>query len=163
MARTKYKYYILKRPPVEYPGKRYRRGYVYEHQLVWWQNTGEVVDDRFVIHHKNGDTTDNRFMNLEKETRASHSRGHARTKKMIELTCARCGKSFARSLRSIKPRLKLGQKLFYCCHHHGRSTSRKDIPHGTDCGYCYHKCRCSLCREAHAEKHRKYRQKLRRE
>ena len=29
--------------PEEYPGRRYRNRYVYEHQLVWWKNTGKLV------------------------------------------------------------------------------------------------------------------------
>lgn len=31
------------------------------------------------------------------------------------------------------------------------------VPHGTKVGYSYHKCRCVLCRAAHAAAHRKYR------
>jgi hypothetical protein len=32
-----------------------------------------------------------------------------------------------------------------------------DVPHGTDNGYMYHKCKCALCTSAHTERMRKYR------
>ena len=51
-------------------------GYAYEHLIVWMSagNKRPEVDE--VIHHKNGDTTDNRISNLEIKKRADHSRMH---------------------------------------------------------------------------------------
>jgi len=51
--------YILIKPPVEYPGKRYRGKYVYEHHVIWWMNTGEILKDKEIIHHINHDKHDN--------------------------------------------------------------------------------------------------------
>lgn len=36
--------YILIIPPPEYPGKKYRGRYAYEHHVVWWENTGGDPD-----------------------------------------------------------------------------------------------------------------------
>lgn len=71
--------YELVIAPAEYPGKKYRDRYVYEHHLVWWKATGEVPDYQVGnIHHKNGDKRDNRVENLERISRSRHSVLHAK-------------------------------------------------------------------------------------
>lgn len=73
--------YELVIAPPEYPGRKYRGRYVYEHHLVWWKHTGMVVPEGFVIHHKNDRKRDNRFENFELKENAEHSRHHARPSK----------------------------------------------------------------------------------
>lgn len=55
-----------------------RNGYAYEHILIWWRGTAyeRVPGDGEIIHHKNGDKTDNRLENLELMTRGEHNRIH---------------------------------------------------------------------------------------
>ena len=40
--------------PENYPGKKYRDKYCYEHVFVWWQNTGTIAGKGNVIQHING-------------------------------------------------------------------------------------------------------------
>jgi hypothetical protein len=69
--------YIMVVAPEYYPGKRYRQRYVYEHVLVWWLNTGEVINTKtHLVHHINENKHDNIFSNLELLTRSEHSKHH---------------------------------------------------------------------------------------
>jgi hypothetical protein len=69
--------YTLIVPPAEYPGKRYRGRYAYEHRVNWWKKTGNNPDDvDGVVHHKNDVKTDNDMTNLEFMTRTEHNKEH---------------------------------------------------------------------------------------
>lgn len=50
-------------------------GYAYEHRIVW-ASAGYPILEGQVLHHINGDKTDNRIFNLETVTRAEHNRHH---------------------------------------------------------------------------------------
>ena len=98
--------------PENYPGKTYEFGNrILEHHLVWWLNTGEVVGDGFIIHHKNENKTDNRFENLEKMEIGEHTSLHKTTNSFITYTCPSCGVEFSRSERIHKSRKS---KNVYC-------------------------------------------------
>jgi len=51
-------------------------GYVFEHILIWEQNTGVPVPANCVIHHLNGNKTDNRIENLCLMDRGAHTAFH---------------------------------------------------------------------------------------
>ena len=51
------------------------RGYEYEHRLVV-QAAGVDIPDGYVVHHRDGDTTNNELSNLEVMSRADHNRVH---------------------------------------------------------------------------------------
>ena len=85
--------YELVRAPEAYPGFKYRGRYVYEHQLVWWETTGQLVPVGSVIHHKNEKKRDNRFENLELLQVADHNREHHGVQNE-PLTCGWCGEGF---------------------------------------------------------------------
>jgi hypothetical protein len=106
--------YELVRAPDDYPGKRYRGRYVYEHILVWWSNTGYLPVPGEVVHHKNGKKRDNRFRNLELKTIAAHNAEHARPAPVKRLRCASCKKRFSRLARDLRLKKKRGQTRFYC-------------------------------------------------
>lgn len=103
--------YILKVAPSDYPGLRYRGRYVYEHHLVWWTCTGELVPPGYVIHHRDENKHNNSPENLELKTRSEHSAEHAATgRTTIALQCGWCGVNFEREVRQVK----VGQVNFYC-------------------------------------------------
>jgi len=112
--------YNLVIAPEGYPGAVYRGRYASEHTVVWWQNTGYIIDtSKEMIHHKNRDKRDNRFENLEIMSRKKHNQLHFKTgRTMIKLRCAGCGEYFNREKRSYDYKIKKGQKYFYCCVNH---------------------------------------------
>jgi hypothetical protein len=68
-------YELIVAPP-EYPGKKYRGRYAYEHIVVFWQNMGRLPASGHVVHHRNGDRRDNRWENLEEKHGGQHSAEH---------------------------------------------------------------------------------------
>jgi hypothetical protein len=109
--------YELVIAPPDYPGKRYRDKYCYEHHLVWWQNTGEVPGPKELIHHKNEHKRDNAFSNLEKITKKEHDAHHSEKRHkeaLVVSTCSWCRKPFSAIGHSYRQRLKNSEsgKLF---------------------------------------------------
>ena len=90
--------YELVIAPVEYPGKRYRNRYCYEHHLVWWQNTGALPKEHDEIHHKDGNKRNNSFDNLALLRKKDHAAHHvsSRGRGMVKLICPTCKKEFVR-------------------------------------------------------------------
>ncbi len=114
--------YELVIAPDDYPGKRYRDRYCYKHHLVWWQNTGTLVPEGHLLHHKNGDHRDNRFENLHLLHIGDHNKYHATGRTYVWLKCAWCGVYFEREKRCYTFKYNDGQRNFYC----GRSHQVKD-------------------------------------
>jgi hypothetical protein len=104
--------YELVLAPEDYPGKLYRGKYVYEHHLVWWKSTGNLVLEPMLIHHKNHQKRDNRFENLELQDRGLHSARHNKERsgpiQYVELECAWCRKTFKIEKRNECSRKKAG-------------------------------------------------------
>lgn len=111
--------YILLKAPSDYPGKKYRDRYAYEHTIVWWQNTGFVPPAGYIIHHKNENKHDNNFENLELISTSSHTEKHITKKnKFIALMCALCNEPFLKEKRNFNFKKNNGQERFYCCRSH---------------------------------------------
>lgn len=101
--------------PKEYPGRKYRSRYVYEHHLVWWQRTGEVVPDGCLIHHKDENKRNNKFRNLELKSISDHSKDHAKSRiRRQKLKCSSCGSKFEMAASDYRYKYKVGQRNFYC-------------------------------------------------
>ncbi len=111
--------YILIIAPADFPGKRYRERYCYEHVYVWWKANGTLPDSRLsVVHHKNGNKTDNRLENLELVTRAAHTRGHIAPAKLVIAVCAWCKTEFTLKQRDLKNRRYQKHVNIFCCRSH---------------------------------------------
>ncbi len=73
--------YVAVRVPLDHPHgwgperlKRFR--YAYEHVLVMMGIIGRALNSDEVVHHRNGNRTDNRPENLELTTASEHQRYH---------------------------------------------------------------------------------------
>ena len=74
--------YVAVRVPVDHPhawgpsGLKSHR-YAYEHVCVAMGHLGRPLREEEVVHHRNGDRTDNRWENLEVMTRSAHAIEHS--------------------------------------------------------------------------------------
>ena len=158
------KFYRRVKAPPDYPGKTYNNGVCLLHHLVWWQNTGELVPDGFVLHHMNEDKFDNRFENLELLSNSEHCRQHRGQKAPKEhLICPACGCEFELVARKARARKKQNDTDALCCsfecgvrYRTVRLRAEKPsrvIKHGSPAAYGYHRCRCDACREWKRQDH----------
>lgn len=72
--------YILVYQPLH--PMRDANGFVLEHRLVYEKYVGRYLSSEEIIHHVNGNKTDNRIENLELMTRAEHALTHYKMKTM---------------------------------------------------------------------------------
>jgi hypothetical protein len=106
--------YELVKAPEDYPGKKYRGRYVYEHHLIWWQNHGYTVPNEHVVHHKNENKRDNRIENLELKSVSEHAREHV-TVGMGTFKCGTCGKECKAKPSHIRFKMKINKTdKMYC-------------------------------------------------
>jgi len=98
--------YILIKPPVDYTGPVNSRGYCYEHQYIWWLNTGEILTYNDIIHHKDENKINNCFENLEKCSRSEHPLLHPPGYNIGVFKCPVCDEIFEREERKVKHLMK---------------------------------------------------------
>ncbi len=94
--------YELVIAPEDYPGKRYRGKYCYEHHLIWWQHTGTLPKPGEIVHHKDEDKRHNVFDNFELLTNEEHGKLHGaeKTREYIRFKCPACDAIFVREKRN---------------------------------------------------------------
>ena len=67
----------------------------FEHRHVMEQHLGQKLPSDWIVHHRNGDTLDNRLDNLELMTPGDHNRRHGRLKTWSRHhdACTACGQT----------------------------------------------------------------------
>lgn len=95
--------------PEDYPGKKYRGRYAYEHTVVFWKANGKVPLKGFEIHHINHDHRDNRIENLKLVTNKEHRKIHTSIqseKAKIEINCGWCNAKLTMRKRDLNMKMK---------------------------------------------------------
>lgn len=111
----------------EHPKGNTHNGYIAEHVLVMEKLLGRFLFDNEIVHHLDGNRSNNLPENLEVMTRGEHARlHHSGTAKIIELTCAFCGTVFEREYHQVVTKVKNRQVDFYC----NRSCAAKSFGNG---------------------------------
>ena len=82
--------YLRINPPVGHPIAKTGKG-ILEHRLVMERVLGRYLKTDEVVHHKNGNKTDNRIDNLEILSRRQHVAEH---QKVTTRNCRGCGEIF---------------------------------------------------------------------
>lgn len=70
--------YNLIVPPNDFPGKRYRTRYAYEHIVEFWKKEGRMPLAGHVVHHDDDNKRNNAWGNLIEITRQEHSAEHSK-------------------------------------------------------------------------------------
>ena len=131
---------------------------VLAHREIMERHLNRALEPHEIVHHVDRDKRNNDPSNLELRTRSTHASEHARRVSQIDLVCIQCGRSFTRSPAQFRKFLKMGKAGPFCSKAcvgkaflpHRLSTA--GIPHGTDSGYGYWKCRCDVCRAGHTQR-----------
>lgn len=108
--------YLFVVAPSDFPGKKYRGKYAYEHTVVWWKNTGQIPPEGFVVHHKNENTHDNRFENFELKESVQHVSDHNRERKNpdVNVSCSFCKKEYQVPFRMFTWKTKKKKYDYFC-------------------------------------------------
>lgn len=139
---------------------------VLQHREVVEQSLGRRLASTEIVHHRNHDKTDNRLDNLEVLSNSDHASHHAqRPIEWADAKCLGCGKEWRIRASVLRGNAKKGRVGPFCSKQcSGRYGANVQVrnacvdandpstwPHGTASTYDYRKCRCEVCRAAHAK------------
>lgn len=78
-------YVIVRCPGHPNTNKGKNGNYIYEHRLVMSNHLKRPLSKNEVVHHKNGDRSDNRIENLDLYTNASHMKMHIKKASSVHI------------------------------------------------------------------------------
>lgn len=102
----------------------YKRNYVYGstykgiHRLIMEAHLGRELDVNEIVHHIDGNPSNNEISNLELVSRGDHTRTHtiARNKGIISLHCNYCDVIFEKRLAQYEFQVRRNPECkFFCC------------------------------------------------
>jgi hypothetical protein len=91
-----------------------RKATIYAHRLVMEKILGRKLRPGELVHHKNGNPSDNRKRNLKLTTRGTHPGLHAKGIEMVEVTCLGCGKKVEKVARFVRHNRNQGKPGPFC-------------------------------------------------
>lgn len=86
--------------------KRNSKGLYPLHRVKTENKIGRLLDKNEVVHHKDGDKTNDRDENLELMARSIHAKSHAKTVEPIKCVCPICKKGFKERPNFYRARVK---------------------------------------------------------
>lgn len=105
-----------------------KRPYVAEHTIVMEEYIGRTLTKEEVVHHIDGDKSNNNIENLLLLDKKTHTKIHNSEKRstMVPLVCAYCGKLFYRRVSLVRTKYERGQVYFFCTRRcMGKASPRK--------------------------------------
>lgn len=118
--------------PDNFPGKKYRGRYAYEHIVIFWKAHGYVPEKGLEIHHKNMNHRDNRITNLKLVTGQEHRKlhGEIRSKAAIrQVPCGYCGNIITMRNRDLNMKIKANKKgKAFCDRSCGAKNQHSSVP-----------------------------------
>jgi predicted nucleic acid-binding Zn ribbon protein len=136
-------------------GKGYLRQYIgrgggrshsrFVHRIVMEEHLGRSLETWEIVHHRNGDTKDNRVENLEVMTQAEHRRLHGGPRgpfperRVPRRSCPVCGGEIESTLKKLQTcSYSCGQRLRYAdrwhpCAQCGEATKPRNIHCSRSC------------------------------
>jgi hypothetical protein len=135
------------------------------HRVLAENKLGRLLNPWEDVHHKDHDKENDDPENLEVLSHSEHAREHAleNVPAPVADECSNCGKRLSLSGRDYRARKKRSSDgALYCsvsCAAKRRERAREEPPHGTASRYrsAIYRCRCDLCKSAHAQHERNYR------
>jgi hypothetical protein len=79
-----------------------KKRYIHRYQWLWIKENGPIPEG-MVLHHKNGDCSDDRIANLGIMTQADHIKLHPKPNNRQSYECQTCQTVFMRSPRKERP------------------------------------------------------------